>query len=316
MGLQKRVIFTGGLLGLLMLNALSLFADEAVARMLFDSGMEKLRRGETAAAAEDFLRSFDEHQSPSSLINLAECYVILDRHFDALTRFKMLLSLFSDRLSVAKQTLVLQQIAELEKQVPSLSIISVPEGAEVCVDGNTVGETPIDEPIVVQPGTHQLTVSAHGYAPLRRTVVVSSYEHRKEIVELEKRAVPAVTTTGTVRLDRNRMMKANLLLLTGLSGTAIMAGVSIGLWTAAVARWNDYHEKNDILETDWSDDLSAAQRTDRVLAEKYNIVAVITTVTTGAFLSLTVATLIRRRAGRKQGLNDIALSPGGVGVRF
>ena len=297
-------------------NLAPLFADEAEAKLLFESGMQKLNENRIAEAAEDFKRSFDEYPSSSSLYNLSICDAMLGRDGDAWVRFKTLRSSFADRLGPEQLKAVNDRMAELKERLPTLRVVSIPEGADVVVDGEDAGKTPIDAPMTMPPGAHRLEVSLQGFETVRRTVEILPSHHRQEIVVLKKAPGPTVEMKGDVRVDRTRRLRGNAVLIAGLSGTAIMTGISVGLWAAAITRWNDYHEKNDLLNLNWDDDLAAEQPEDRRRAEGYNTAAVVTTAVAGAFVVLTVTELFRQRGQRKKALRDITLGPAGVALVF
>ena len=69
---------------------------------------------------------------------------------------------------------------------PSLRIVSDVEGATVFLDRNYIGTTPVDIK-AVEPGEHQLTVSADGYDMYSETVAVTT-GHRDIRVSFEQAA--------------------------------------------------------------------------------------------------------------------------------
>jgi hypothetical protein len=72
--------------------------------------------------------------------------------------------------------------ATLLQPAATLVLVSEVEGAQVLVDGEPVGTTPMAQPLRLQPGTHELQVSREGYMTQRRTLELGP--GRSETVEL------------------------------------------------------------------------------------------------------------------------------------
>ena len=55
----------------------------------------------------------------------------------------------------------------------SLSVNAIPEQAEVILDGNSIGETPIRKNTIT-PGSHTFDIEKKGYAPISYNIFVNS----------------------------------------------------------------------------------------------------------------------------------------------
>lgn len=78
----------------------------------------------------------------------------------------------------------------------SLSIVSIPQGGTVFIDGNDVGSTPVTD-IQVASGTHSILVSEEGYSNYMTTIRIESGTHRDIIANLQKTANRGMVTIVT-----------------------------------------------------------------------------------------------------------------------
>ncbi len=69
-----------------------------------------------------------------------------------------------------------------------LSILSIPDGAEIEVDGNFAGNTPSD--VVVPEGEHAITVTKSGYKNWVRKMKVLAGSNIRLNADLERTAAP------------------------------------------------------------------------------------------------------------------------------
>ncbi len=78
----------------------------------------------------------------------------------------------------------------------TISVVSIPQGGTVFVDGNDVGDTPITE-IPVTSGAHSILVSEEGYDDYTTIVSIESGNHRDVIANLQKIANRGLVTILT-----------------------------------------------------------------------------------------------------------------------
>jgi hypothetical protein len=65
-------------------------------------------------------------------------------------------------------------LAQAKPKIGELHFKVKPDGAEIIVDGQSVGTAPIDGPLYVDPGTVEVTARAEGYSGVRASRVVIS----------------------------------------------------------------------------------------------------------------------------------------------
>ena len=140
--------------------------DEARARRLFDEGHEATDRGDDAAACAKFEQSLALFRRASTLLNLGDCHQKLGHTATALGYWSegaALLSSDDVRMGLAKE-----HIAALEQQVPRLVVHlpdPLPANAVITLDDHALTRAALAEPLKLDPGPHQLRLTAPGYQP-------------------------------------------------------------------------------------------------------------------------------------------------------
>ena len=108
------------------------------------------------------------------------------------------------------------------------------DGAVVQVDGEAVGTTPFDEPVVLNPGSRRVAVSAPGYVDSHDTVVVvAGQDLQLKAVLVPHASVQPLVPTGSDasprRDPRVQRLKISTYVTLGLTGAAgIAAGRALG----------------------------------------------------------------------------------------
>ena len=203
---------------------------------------------------------------------------------------------------------------ELPEKQASLDIVTDP-GATVYVNEQRVGKTPFKRPLPLEKGIHEIKVEKPGFSIAEEQVELKPDEDR--ILNISLLPIPM---RPEARRDTDGLLTYRpAFLIAGLAGTGVMAGVSAGLWAAAVVHRNDHNEKNQLLadlDGAWDEDLAEARDDDKAAASKYNTAAVVTTAITGAFVALSVTELVLMLAEKKKRDEKVSVSSGVVTVRF
>lgn len=90
---------------------------------------------------------------------------------------------FFDKVDELSDGIILKIAGSLPRPKGSLSVDSVPEGADIVLDGEDAGRTPrlIEK---VEPGRHQVEIELYGYQPYSETVTVKEGESAQVKAEL------------------------------------------------------------------------------------------------------------------------------------
>lgn len=109
------------------------------------------------------------------------------------------------------RTLALELVAHAEGSARLRLVVGVP-GADVRIDGRSIGLSPIELPIGLPEGQHRIEVSRPGYEPLERTVILPASGEETLQFDLARAATTAPgivtrvalalpTTSHTIQLD-------------------------------------------------------------------------------------------------------------------
>lgn len=149
--------------------------DKALAESLFQEGKRLLNDGKAADACPKFEASQKADPSPGTLLNLAKCYEALGRTASAWAEFKSAEALARNLGRTDQQEAAAKGAAALEGKLSKLELMppaTKVEGLKVTRDGQAIGVGSLGTPFAVDPGKHEIRVSAPGYREWATTVDV------------------------------------------------------------------------------------------------------------------------------------------------
>jgi len=149
--------------------------EHAEAKQRFQDGLYLAENGAYAAALAEFERAYELVPSRLVLFHTALAYVAMDKPVDAVETLDDVLSAdgtlgteYVERAKAARE--------EQRRRIGELDVkVNVP--AAIQIDGEHVGDAPLDEPLKVAAGAHVVCVVAPGHAPARRSVGVAAEGH-------------------------------------------------------------------------------------------------------------------------------------------
>lgn len=77
-----------------------------------------------------------------------------------------------------------RQMIALQSRFGEIEVICEVPGAEVAVDGQVHGRTPLPRGILLPPGGHELTVTKDGYRPMRKPFGITGGQRLPFIIRL------------------------------------------------------------------------------------------------------------------------------------
>ena len=172
-------------------------AASAAATALFAEGRKLVKEGKYAEACPKFEASLKLEHTNGTLFSLADCYAQVGRTASAYARYNEVIERFKhdndDRLPLAQKNL-----ADLTPRLAWLTIrvadaARVP-GLQITRNNAVVPEALFDNSVPVDPGQYAIVVSATGYQPVSKTVVLPPAGGREivQIVALVKLPEPVV----------------------------------------------------------------------------------------------------------------------------
>lgn len=161
-------------------------SDEEQARVHFEQGVLLFQEESYETALAEFRTSYELVPSPRVLYNIGVVERALRRYADAVeTLGDYLAATAGTNESEERREAVRAIVAELESILGDLVIDSEPEGADLFVDGELQGRTPLEGPLRLEAGEHEVELRIDGYHTHRMTLDVRSRTENRQLVELE-----------------------------------------------------------------------------------------------------------------------------------
>jgi hypothetical protein len=140
------------------------------AKEAYESARVLLNNHDPAGALTKFQQAYDLSKDPRLRFNMAVCA----RDLRAYARMQKLLLLYEKEagasLSAQEKADVDAALATIRDLVGTLKLMVNEAGATVVLDGENIGATPLDEPVIVDLGRHTLIVRKPGFDPAEKNV--------------------------------------------------------------------------------------------------------------------------------------------------
>jgi hypothetical protein len=140
------------------------------AQKQWDTALELYQSKQWDGARTSFNAAYEASKNPRVLFNVAVCEKNLGRYSRAIDVFKKELADGKGQLSPDEEADVRQQIAGLEQFVAHLTIDVSEPGADIFVDENKIGTSPLPGPVSVQLGERHVRATKAGFGDVRETV--------------------------------------------------------------------------------------------------------------------------------------------------
>jgi tetratricopeptide (TPR) repeat protein len=178
-------------------SAQSSEADRAAAEVLFKTARELVQAGKFAEACPKFEASIALYESASTAVNLADCLQQVGKLATASGYYGRALALSrgiaGDERRAKLERLAREGIASLEPRLPKLRVLVMRplEGFTVLRDGKELPLGSLIEALPMDPGGHDVRVSAPGYATVSRFVMLEEGKTTTVEISLQPVGAPA-----------------------------------------------------------------------------------------------------------------------------
>lgn len=175
------------------------------AEALFQSGLEKMRKGDYSSACPDLAASYKLEPLPGALFTLAECEASWGKLATALKRYQAFVATLTSVPPSRRQKfeerrrLALEQIASLSSTVPMLSIAvaaGAPSDLVLKQNGSVVAESSYGVQTPVDPGELLITAEMNGKSLWQRRVRVAAQDRANIVVPWPTQPNAAATPPG------------------------------------------------------------------------------------------------------------------------
>ena len=143
---------------------------DADVEALISQGTELRKRGDDQGALEAFERAWAVSPSARALAQVALAEQALGRWLDAHQHLQAALQDTADPWIAAHRTTLSAALNEIASQLGAVEVTCNVVGAEVRIDGRSIGRTPLAGPVPVVAGQSVIQVSADGYFEVARRV--------------------------------------------------------------------------------------------------------------------------------------------------
>lgn len=219
-------------------------ADDPEALMQRGVDLREAGRDEEALAL--FEQAWQRSQSPRARAQVALAEQALGRWADAEAHLMEALAAQRDPWIRRNRAALEGALRVIQQRLGSLEVRGSVPGARVEFNGRVVGTLPMPEPVRVLAGSVTLQVSAEGYYPVTREVMVAAGGTVRESIEMQREppraatAAPAVMTVTRVVPTPTRAQRSLGVGAVTLGGATLLgAAVTSILSLRAATRWND-----------------------------------------------------------------------------
>lgn len=162
-------------------------------KALYDEGRALYAKGDYASALDRFKRAHDGTSDPRLLWNMAACEHKLGHDVRMLHLLREYLETGGSLLTDSDRRDASKLLSTVRAQVATLALTTDPDGANVEIDGEQVATTPLNDPLLVDPGDHRIRVSKTGYQDETRSQSFPNGEQVTLSVTLHPTPLPTDT---------------------------------------------------------------------------------------------------------------------------
>lgn len=155
------------------------------ARTHFQRGVNLYRAAAYDTALAEFTRAYDSAPNYRILYNLAQIQAQRHDYVASLRMFRRYLEDGATYVPVARAEAVASEIAELEGRVAKLHVSTNVDDAHLFVDDMPTADLPLEAPLLVNAGVHQLRIERSGRTPAFRTVTLTGGDALDLTVDLD-----------------------------------------------------------------------------------------------------------------------------------
>jgi hypothetical protein len=205
-------------------------------------GLDLRRSGDDAAALAEFELAWSRLPQPRVRAQIGLALQALGRWREAEEVQLQVLSAGFDSWVKEHDALLHESLAAVQQHLAWLSVECNVSGAELVVNGASVGVLPMTKPVRVVAGVLVLELRAAGHEPIRRAIDVPRGERARETFVLVPTA-PAPSTPDYVRrtvADPATTRRAVAWTFVGAGGVLVAGGIAASIVDALnVAKYND-----------------------------------------------------------------------------
>jgi len=211
--MRKRLVgrvASSSLLAALLLGAAPAHADEAPAaasaaaapaapseatikeaRDHYEAGLALYSDGEFQRAAIEFDRAYELVPNYRALYNIGQVRIQLHNYARATKALQAYLKEGGTKIDADRKKSVMDDLEMLATRTATLALTSNEDGAELKVDGELAGMTPLSEPLLLDTGEHRIGISKLGFVTREISVTLASRDSQSMQLDIQKEQAAA-----------------------------------------------------------------------------------------------------------------------------
>jgi len=175
------------------------------AKAAYEGGKLAFGDGDFASARVKFQAAYDATKDPRLLWNVAVCEKNLRHYAKVVELTKKYLETGGDLLTEADRTEAKELLNAIDSFTVELTLTVNEPGAEIWIDGERVGTSPLPGPITVDIGTREINVQKPGFTAFRGSVPVGGQKQAslnvKLAVDIHEGELSVNAKGGTILID-------------------------------------------------------------------------------------------------------------------
>jgi tetratricopeptide (TPR) repeat protein len=217
---------------------------------LIKGGDKLARKGKADEAMSQYERALVSYQkaqelsgNPQVFFAIGAAYEKLGKQPEALLAYRKVTLQVQDKPQLVE--LATARMIELGQSVGLVTAKVEPRGANLLLDGEPIGEAPLPDPLVLNPGSYTLTIVADGYQPLEVKLDIEAGSESERTFKLE----PVPVVFGEVKdapppdPSKRPPSPPSKVLLWGSAGAAlVLAGVAATTGVMALSRNSTFED--------------------------------------------------------------------------
>lgn len=220
-------------------------SNQAMAAEHFERGLELYQEGSLDAALVEFERAYEAVPDFRVLYNLAQVQMQRGEYVEAIALFERYIHDGGSSIAAERKVEVEQDLEKLNARVARLWVESNAEGAELYINGKSIGLLPLSQPVLINSGVCDIRVAKAGFEPRLHQVKVAGGEQPRVSLPLTPIAQPTVSAAPSAQMSARTRTEAVSYtpFWVSFATAAVLGGASAGLGYWALQRRDDMDDE-------------------------------------------------------------------------
>jgi tetratricopeptide (TPR) repeat protein len=264
----------------------------------YEAGLALYADGEFKRAAIEFDRAYELVPNYRALYNIGQVRIQLHDYARASKALKAYLEQGGDKIEPERRKSVTDDLEMLATRTAQLTVESNEAGAQVLVDGELAGTTPLAEPLLLDTGDHRIAIQKDGFETREETITLASRDSQN--LRIDIRPTPAERSPVVVVAPQQQPSDRTAWLWGTWSATAALAVGSAITGGLGISAANDLDHLRSTYNPSGRSQLDSTQRRAQTLLGAADILGGAAIITGGIALYLTLS----KPAGSKEKEKD------------